>query len=45
MLTFPRRQWDTPETAEVPISARWTDAEARAGARPSVRRNVVEVTP
>ena len=34
MFTLPSRQCDTPETAEVPISAMWTDAEASAGARP-----------
>jgi hypothetical protein len=45
VLTLPSFQCEAPDTADVPISARWTDAEARAGARPSVRRRLVEVTP
>src|SRR4029453_16758794 len=33
--TLPKRQWETPETAVVPSSARWTVAEAAAGAGPA----------
>ena len=36
--TFPNRQWDTPEIRVVPISARWTVAEAAAGFVPTARR-------
>ena len=43
--TFPKRAWDAPDAAAVPSLARWTDAEARAGVRPTARSRVVEVTP
>src|ERR687892_1915352 len=43
--TFPNRQWETPATAVVPSSARWTDADAVAGFRPTASRSVDEVAP
>ena len=43
--TLPKRQWETPETAVVPSSARWTVAEAAAGAVPAATSRVVEVSP
>ena len=43
--TLPKRQWETPETAVVPSSARWTVAEAAAGAVPMATSMVVEVRP
>ena len=43
--TLPKRQWDTPDTAVVPSSARCTVAEAAAGAVPTATSRVVEVRP
>ena len=43
--TLPNRQWATPAASVVPISARWTDAEAAAGATPANSSSVDEVTP
>jgi len=43
--TLPKRQWETPETSAVPISARCTVADAAAGLVPMARSSVVEVTP
>lgn len=43
--TLPNRQCAMPETRVVPISARWTVAEAAAGLVPIARSRVVEVTP
>ena len=43
--TLPKRQWLAPEKRVVPISARWTVAEAAAGLVPIARRSVVVVTP
>ena len=44
-LTFPKRQWASPDANVVPTSARCTLAEAMAGANPAVSSRVVEVTP
>ncbi len=43
--TLPNRQREKPETSVVPHSARCTDADAVAGARPVESNSVVEVTP
>ncbi len=43
--TLPNLACETPETSEVPISEKWTAAEAAAGAMPTASRIVVEVTP
>ena len=43
--TLPNRQCETPETRVVPISARWTVAEAAAGLVPMASSRVVDVTP
>ena len=43
--TLPKRQCEAPETSVVPISARWTVAEAAAGLVPMASSSVVEVTP
>jgi hypothetical protein len=43
--TLPKRQWETPDTAVVPSSARCTVAEAAAGAVPTATSSVVEVRP
>ena len=43
--TLPKRQWETPDTAVVPSSARCTVAEAAAGAVPTATSRVVEVRP
>ena len=43
--TLPNRQCETAETATVPTSARWTVAEATAGAEPIASSSVVEETP
>ena len=43
--TLPKRQWETPETRQVPISARCTVADAAAGFVPMASRSVVDVTP
>ena len=44
-LTFPNRQCDTPDASVVPISPRWTVAEAAAGFAPIASSRVVDVTP
>jgi hypothetical protein len=43
--TLPNRQWETPDTAVVPSSARCTVADATAGAVPTATSSVVEVRP
>lgn len=43
--TLPKRQCEAPETSVVPISARWTVAEAATGLVPMARSRVVVVTP
>ena len=43
--TFPNRQCEAAETATVPTSARWTVAEATAGADPIASSSVVDETP
>jgi hypothetical protein len=43
--TLPKRQCETADTATVPTSARWTVAEATAGAEPMASNSVVEETP
>ena len=43
--TLPKRQWDRPDASVVPISARWTVAEAAAGLVPMASSSVVDVTP
>ena len=44
-FTFPNRECETSDASVVPISARWTVAEAAAGFAPMARSRVVEVTP
>ena len=43
--TLPKRQCEAPETSVVPISARWTVAEAATGLVPIASSSVVVVTP
>jgi len=43
--TLPKRECDAPEARVVPISARWTEADAAAGARPAASIIDDEVTP
>jgi hypothetical protein len=43
--TLPNRQCEPAETATVPTSARWTVAEATAGADPIASSSVVDETP
>ena len=43
--TLPNRQCETPDASVVPISARWTVAEAAAGFAPMASSRVVDVTP
>ena len=43
--TLPNFQCERPDTRVVPISARWTVAEAAAGLVPMASSRVVEVTP
>jgi len=43
--TLPNRQWTAPDAADVPISARGTLADARAGVRPTASSRLGEVTP
>jgi hypothetical protein len=43
--TFPNLQCETPDIAQVPISAMCTLAEARAGEIPTASNKVVDVTP
>jgi hypothetical protein len=42
---LPSFQCAAPEARVVPTSARWTLAEATAGANPAASRSVVEVSP
>ena len=37
---LPRVWWETPETSEVPISEKWTAADAAAGAEPPASSSV-----
>jgi hypothetical protein len=43
--TLPKRQCERPETAVVPSSARWTDADAVAGAYPAARTRLADMAP
>ena len=43
--TLPNLQCEAPDARVVPISARWTDAEASAGYVPVAMSSVVDVTP
>ena len=43
--TLPSLWWEKPEARVVPISLKWTAADAAAGVTPTVRSRVVEVTP
>ncbi len=43
--TLPNFQCEAPETRQVPISARWTVADAAAGFVPMASSSVVDVTP
>ena len=43
--TLPSLWCEAPETSEVPISEKWTAAEAAAGATPAASSSVEEVTP
>ncbi len=43
--TLPSRWWEKPDTAVVPISERWTAADAAAGATPALSSSVEDVTP
>ena len=43
--TLPSLWWEKPETSEVPISEKWTAADAAAGATPAASSSVEEVTP
>ena len=43
--TLPSLWCDAPDTSEVPISEKWTAAEAAAGATPAASSRVEEVTP
>ena len=43
--TLPSLWWEKPETSEVPISEKWTAAEAAAGATPAASSRVDDVTP
>src|SRR5215211_833477 len=43
--TLPKRQCEIPDTAQVPISAMCTLADASAGEIPAANNSVVEVTP
>ena len=43
--TLPNRQCASPDASVVPISAKWTVAEAAAGLVPMASSRVVEVTP
>jgi hypothetical protein len=43
--TLPSLWWENPETREVPISEKWTAADAAAGATPAARSSVEDVTP
>jgi hypothetical protein len=42
---LPKRQWEKPDTAVVPSSARCTEADAAAGASPAARTSEAEVAP
>ena len=43
--TLPSLWWENPETSVVPISEKWTAAEAAAGATPVASSSVDDVTP
>ncbi len=43
--TLPSLWCEAPETSEVPISEKWTAAEAAAGATPTASSRVEDVTP
>ena len=43
--TLPSLWCEAPETSEVPISEKWTAAEAAAGATPAASSRVEDVTP
>ncbi len=43
--TLPSLWWEKPETSDVPISEKWTAADAAAGATPVASSSVDEVTP
>src|SRR5690606_42142362 len=43
--TLPNRQWEAAEKAEVPTSAMWMAADARAGASPTPSSRVDVLTP
>ena len=43
--TLPSLWWEKPDTSEVPISEKWTAAEAAAGATPAASSRVEDVTP
>ena len=43
--TLPSLWCEAPETSEVPISEKWTAAEAAAGATPAAISSVEDVTP
>ena len=43
--TLPSLWWLMPETNVVPISEKWTAAEAAAGAIPAASSSVEDVTP
>jgi hypothetical protein len=43
--TLPSLWCEKPETSEVPISEKWTAADAAAGAIPAASRSVDDVTP
>ncbi len=43
--TLPSLWWLKPDTSVVPISEKWTAADAAAGATPVASNNVEDVTP
>ena len=43
--TLPKRQCEAPDTRVVPISDRWTEADAAAGERPTASISDDDVTP
>ena len=43
--TLPSLWWENPETSVVPISEKWTAADAAAGATPVASSSVDDVTP
>lgn len=44
-VDVPSLWWEKPETSDVPLSEKWTAAEAAAGATPTAGRRVEDVTP